>query len=308
MIGMKSRRRRRATRGLLVLAAGLAAGALCAAGAAPSFYHEGYARGRAGTVAIATAVPSGMGISAVQVPLMLAQTQAAGAGVNARASASAAGAGASEAAAGQATGGSGVSRISPARSIGASLILPGWGQHLTGHSGRARVFLATEAALIATFIGFRVQGEVRQDRYSDYAGLFAGVENAKGKSDGYYRNLGRYMSAADYEDDLARDARARFGDDIAQREAYVAARRPRPDEAWQWESRARREAFTEMRKESRSSFHRADQVIGVILLNHVLSAVDAGRLSRKGASGKALYVSPGPEGMNYVGLTWPLDE
>ena len=199
-------------------------------------------------------------------------------------------------------------RVSPARSIGASLLVPGWGQRLAGRAGRARAFLATEAVLIGVFIGLRIQGEVRQERYIDYAELFAGVREASGKSDGYYRNLGRYASTADYEDDLMRDARARYGDDIEQREAYVASRRPPADEAWLWESTAHREAFTEMRRGSRSSFHRADQMIGIILLNHLLSAVDAARLSRRGGSGKALYLSAGPDGTNYVGLSWPLDE
>ncbi len=210
--------------------------------------------------------------------------------------------------AGDAPAGAGRKRVSVAKSIGASLLMPGWGQHLAGRDGRARVFLATEAALIATIIGFRIQGEVRQERYIDYAEQFAGIVDASAKPDGYYRNLGRYASSADYEDDLMRDARALFGDDVAQREAYVDARRPPADEAWLWESTAHRGTFTEMRKESRNSFHRADQVIGVLILNHLLSAVDAARLSRRGSSDKALYLSTGPDGTSYVGLSWFLDE
>lgn len=220
-------------------------------------------------------------------------------------------AGAADEAAGEGDGASsaaGFRRLSAARSIGASLLVPGWGQHLAGRDGRARAFLTTEVVLIGAFIGFRIQGKVRQERYIDYAELFAGVAEADGKSDGYYRNLGRYPSTVEYEDDLMRDARARFGDDVEQREAYVADRRPEADEAWRWESEAHRKTFTEMRKDSRSSFHQADQVIGIILLNHILSAVDAGRLARRSDSGKALYLGAGPDGTSYVGLSWSFNE
>ncbi len=294
MSATKTRRCGRLSRGLILAAACLGACALSGAGATPDLYRDGYARGRAGAQA---GGEDGL-LTSPSLP----------AGVSAPWLAAGAGTGTGTAASQPAARGEAPRRPSAAKTIGASLLVPGWGQHLTGHRGRATAFLAAEAALIATWIGFRVQGEVRQDRYVDYAERFAAVQDARDKSDGYYRNLGRYLNAADYEDDLARDARARFGNDIEQREAYVAARRPSAEEAWQWDSRAHRDTFVEMRKASRSSFQHADQTIGVILLNHLLSAVDAGRLARKGASGRALYVRPGPDGTSYVGLTWPLDE
>jgi len=302
MSARKSRRCGRVFRATILAAAGLAVGAIGGAGATPGFYHDGYARGRADEPSLARYARG-------RADEPLAPASAAGLELSASWLA-AAGAGdpASGSPAPSAARASMPRRLTPAKTIGASLLFPGWGQYLTGHKGRATAFLVAEVSLIAAWIGFRVQGEVRQDRYGDYAELFAAVQDARDKSDGYYRNLGRYRSTADYVDDLARDARARFGDDIAQREAYVAARRPSADEAWQWASQAHRETFVEMRKASRSAFHRADQMIGVILLNHVLSAVDAGRLSRQGSSGRALYVRPGSDGTSYLGLVWPLDE
>ncbi len=200
--------------------------------------------------------------------------------------------------------------ISPIKAIGASLILPGWGQMLTGHRDRGKLFMVAEAAIAISFVAFRVQGEVRQNRYVDYAELFASVADADGRPDGYYRNLGRYTSSAEYEDELMREARARFGDDIAQREVYVAERMPAPDQAWEWRSQAHRDSYLEMRKDSRNSFRRSDQALGLALLNRVLSAVDAARSARRGegSAGRALYVRPGPDGTSYVGLSWPLDQ
>ncbi|MCK4304664.1 MAG: hypothetical protein KAY24_10545 [Candidatus Eisenbacteria sp.] len=177
---------------------------------------------------------------------------------------------------------------------------------MTGHTGRARLFFTAEAGILASYIVFQGQGHVRRDRYIDYAELFAGVSNIDGKEDFYYRNLGKYDSNAEYEDEIARSARAMYGEDLEKRLAYVDQYKPGPDEAWEWASIAHREMYLEMRKDSRNSFRWADNMLGVLLLNHVLSAVDAARSAQGGRPKSTLYATYGQEGRSYVGLSWDL--
>lgn len=196
--------------------------------------------------------------------------------------------------------------VSPLKAVAASLLIPGLGQLATGHKGRAKVFMAAEAAILVCFATFQVQGHVRMNRYIDYAELFAGVADAGGMEDWYYRNLGQYHSSADYVKSIARTARAMYGDDLEQRNAYIARYSPPADEIWNWRSEADRRDFLEQRKDSRNSFRRSDQMLGLALLNRVLSAVDAARLARGARSKQSLYAHMAVDGTSYVGLRWVL--
>jgi hypothetical protein len=204
------------------------------------------------------------------------------------------------------TGGQDRRSISRVKAMGASLLLPGLGQMLAGHPGRARLFMTAEAGILTSYVVFRVQGRVRKERYIEYAELFAGNDDVGGRQDWYYRNLGQYHSSEDYVDEIARSARAMYRDDIQQRDAYVAEHRPGPDEEWEWASEAHRLEYREMRKASRNALRHADLMIGIALLNRVLSAVDAAILMRTGAKNRGLYASGGADGTGYLGLAWEL--
>lgn len=198
-------------------------------------------------------------------------------------------------------------RMSRLRAVGASLILPGWGQRLVGHPRRAKAFMMTDLAIVTGYITFQVQGRVRRGDYVDYAEQFAAVGDADDKEDDYYWNLERYPSTDDYMDDVARTARAIYGDDVAAREEYIAANTPIESEIWEWESEAHREAFRDQRRASRHSFKWAGNMFGAAVINRIISAVEVALTSGGPSSDKVLYVAPGPEGTNYVGLSWILD-
>jgi len=197
--------------------------------------------------------------------------------------------------------------LSRLKLMAASLVLPGWGQWMAGHHDRARIFFAAEAGIAVSYVTFRVQGSIRRNRYIDYAEQFADIEDASDRPDAYYRNLARYGTSDDYIDDIARDARAIHGADLEARQAFIEAHRPSAEELWTWQSRAHREEFNEQRKSSRNSFRRADQMLGLALLNRLLSAVEVVRSMRGGRSNQALYVEPGPHGTQRVGLSWKLN-
>ena len=200
--------------------------------------------------------------------------------------------------AGRADGGGVVSRR---KAMGASLLIPGWGQHLAGRPVRGNVFLVAEAAIIVSFITGRVKGNINQNRYIDYAGDFAGVAEPDGRSDGYYQKLGSYISSDAYILSLRQTARAYYGDDLEAREQYIDHFRPSPEEAWLWPSDAYRENFLDLRKKSRNDYRNSDMMIGVAVVNRLLSAVDAARLVHKLNKQGAIYATM-EEDVGYLGV------
>ena len=193
------------------------------------------------------------------------------------------------------------------KALAASLLLPGLGQRATGHPDRARVFFAAEAAIVIGFVTSETQSYVLKRSYIEYADRFAGVGDIGDKPDWYYRNLGRYASSDEYLDDIARTARAIYGDDLAQREAYIARNAPGPGELWRWRSDADRSEYTDRRRASRSALRRADLLVGAALLNRVVSAVDAVRLTRHRGARSSFFYRPTEDGSGYLCVQWKLD-
>lgn len=193
------------------------------------------------------------------------------------------------------------------KAMGASMVLPGWGQLLTGHRDRARLFLTAEAMILISYVAFNVQGEVRKNGYIDYAEQFAGAGNVDDRPDWYYRNLADYNSSDEYLDDVERIARAMYGNDLERRREYVEKNSAGPDEAWEWESTADRLEYRSQRKASRNAFRSATHVLGIALLNRLVSAVDAAISASRGNRDRALYYQPTPDGGGYLCMRWMLD-
>jgi len=196
--------------------------------------------------------------------------------------------------------------VSRLKTIGASLLLPGLGHRLMGQDLRGNIFLVAEVAIITALITNKVRGNVRQDRYIDYAEQFAGIANADGRSDGYYQTVGTYISSDEYVNKLRTTARGLYGNDLEAREQYVDALRPTADEAWYWPSDAYRREFRDIRKTSRNAFRKADLMLGVALINRIFSAVDAARLVHKMNAKGTIYATM-EDDIGYFGVHIPFD-
>ena len=162
--------------------------------------------------------------------------------------------------------------------LGLSLLLPGLGHRALGHSTRAQILMTVEGGLWTAFGGFRLQGKIRKDRYADMAEIFAGVPNAHGRPDEYYRRLGSYRSSEEYNDEVRRDARARWGDDLQARAEYFERHKVPADQVWNWTSSAAWERYRHKRGASLLSYRRSRNMIGLALANRLLAAVDTQRL------------------------------
>lgn len=180
--------------------------------------------------------------------------------------------------------------------LGLSLLVPGLGHYSIGRGGRGQAFMAADAGAWGGFAGFRLQGHLRRNSYIDMAHIYGGVPSPEGRSDDYYRLVGEFGSSDQYDEEIRREARARYGDDIAAREAYFEAHRIPADQVWRWNSEADWSRYRDKRNASHLSYKRARYLLGLAIANRLLSAVDAMRLyhAHGKADGMSFYLTGDP--------------
>lgn len=155
-----------------------------------------------------------------------------------------------------------------------SLIVPGWGQYSLGRTNAALAFLGTEAALVGGMLALHAYGVSTRDDYRALAAAHAGVVGGHGHD--FYVDVGNWMSVDDYN---ARRLQERD----------FAAMYTDPADRWYWSSDAQRAAMETKRIKSDRAFNSMLYLVGGVVLNHVASAIHAGRMSaRLRESGSAL--------------------
>ena len=194
-------------------------------------------------------------------------------------------------------------RASGKKALLYSLLLPGWGELSMGHSGRATGFFIGEGAIWTNFVYWKVAGHLRRDDYVEQAMLNAGVGVDK-ESDDYWRLVGQFERSSgsgpgSYEEDLRREARDTYPGDPAAQDAFVAAKLPTGNRAWDWSSSDLQSSYQAMRENSRRAFNRAQYSFAAAILNRIVSVVDV-QLLRHKASKEAESRLDAPETRFYA--------
>lgn len=149
---------------------------------------------------------------------------------------------------------------SRARAFLQSLILPGWGQHYAESRTMMKVFAASEAIFLGSFLWFKSRHNGLEDDLRTFAATHAGVQPG-GKSDSYFVDVGNYDNIFEYN-----QAQLRNRD--------VEALYPETDAfLWQWDSTENREEFEDIRVRSDRAQNRSQFTLAVIFLNHLVSAI-----------------------------------
>lgn len=174
-----------------------------------------------------------------------------------------------------------------------SLAVPGAGEYYAGSKKAATVFFGAECTLWAVFGGFKSYGIAWEHDYRIYAAAHAAVLDPAGKGHDYYANIENYMTVVDYNDAKLqqRDLRALYPEG--------------PGYDWKWDSVESRRRFEQMRIRSDRALRNSTFVIGGIVLNHLISGIDAIRVTRRNAASSGEGVKVGvagfPEG---GGMVW----
>ncbi|OQX92461.1 MAG: hypothetical protein B6D58_02880 [candidate division Zixibacteria bacterium 4484_95] len=190
-----------------------------------------------------------------------------------------------------------------------SLILPGAGQYYIGDGVKTKLFLGIEAGTWISYFGFRKYGSFKKEAAKGWAVLKAGACPNN--------NDDRYWVKMTYYDN--RDRNEGYGEFGYNQMASVVEREnailfpETPEYYWNWDNKADRQKYRNLRNQSKTAYDRADITIGILIANHVISAVQAywgaGKYNRRqefSLSGFKMYYSFNPDFENpsvIIGLT-----
>ena len=198
----------------------------------------------------------------------------------------------------------------------ASLLVPGTGQLLGGHA-RGAVYLVAEALLITRALTLNAEGRRDQERYRELATVVARAPYDPVMQDTvfeYYEQMGRWVESGPFDTDpgpalvppddertyngqIWELARTTFFPDPAQEPApdspeyqralaFYASRAIGPNFQWSWRNAGlEQDLYRQTISASDEAFRGATTTLGILLVNHLLSAVDAfitARLTRNG--------------------------
>ena len=148
-----------------------------------------------------------------------------------------------------------------------SLVLPGWGEYSLDNQIRGRIFVLSETVLLLAILGSYSVAQRQETEYKAYAAEHAGIDLI-GKDRQFWVDIGNYLSLFTFNEEHLRwrDFNALYEDNDTW--------------AWSWDSSNNRERFENTRIASDSWRLRGSFLIGGVVLNHIVSAIDALYLSK----------------------------
>ena len=143
-----------------------------------------------------------------------------------------------------------------------SLIVPGWGEYTLGYEKRAKIMALTESFIFISILGSYSNANRTEINYQAYAAQHAGV-NIAGKNRQFWIDIGNYLSLDQFNEE-----HLRWRD-------FNAIYEQNNDWNWSWDDDGNRKSFEKMRIKSDTWKLRGSFLIGGMVLNHIISAVDA---------------------------------
>jgi hypothetical protein len=145
-----------------------------------------------------------------------------------------------------------------------SLLIPGMGELYAENFASGKYFLVAEGVLWLGYAAMEIHGNGLRDDARVFAVANAGI-SAEGKDDQFFVDVGNFLTIDDYNDKKLRDREPeKLYDPLA---GY----------AWRWNSDAARMTFREQRVASETMYNNQKFVGAAILINHVISAINAAR-------------------------------
>jgi len=146
-----------------------------------------------------------------------------------------------------------------------SLLLPGMGELYADSYGSGKYFTIADGVLWGTLIGMSAYSNWQEDNYKTYAASLADVVNDGNKDEDFYANIGDYTSVFSYNDQKALE---RNFDEMYDEEANF----------WKWNSTDERRTYRDMWNSSETASNNIQFVVGGLILNRIVSAINAARL------------------------------
>lgn len=143
-----------------------------------------------------------------------------------------------------------------------SAILPGAGEYYLGAKRKARVFFVVEAISWIGFVSFQTYSGWKKDDFVRFAAVNANAQ-LEDKSDEFHDLVGSY-------DDI--DEANTVGRIETPEQEFLE---DTPENHWRWTNSADRDIYRTLKNSSREAGRRADFMFGAIIVNRIVSVVDA---------------------------------
>ncbi len=163
-------------------------------------------------------------------------------------------------------GGSSAERKSIGLAAVYSLLLPGMGELYVDRYDMGKYFTIAEGALWVGLAGVNLHANSMQDDARRYAAEHAGTPFT-GKNDQYFVDISNFNTIYQFNEQVLRDRNPQKLYD------------PMSSDYWSWDSDANRNLFRDQRVAADKMFNNTRFVVAAIVVNHVVSAINAARLA-----------------------------
>lgn len=165
-----------------------------------------------------------------------------------------------------------------------SLAFPGWGHYYVNKSNwtRGKYHLGAEAGLVLSFLGLHIHSNNLQQNWYGYARTEAGI-NIEGRNRSLQLAVGDFNNLSSYND---YQARSRNWDQFIE---------DTPENRWSWDSETERSRYNNLRNRFENIDQQLPALIGLMVVNRVVSAISAYNRARKMSSqstAASFYLSP----------------
>lgn len=158
--------------------------------------------------------------------------------------------------------------VSMGKAILYSALVPGWGEYYVGHHNKAKYFFAAEVLTWVGFISYRTYGSWKKQDFIRFASERA---NAKldGRDDAFLDLVGFYSDIDQY------NTLGRVSDP---ERPYLF---DTPENHWHWQNEKDRASYRTLKNRSREAYRRANFMIGLAIVNRLISMIDAAHDARR---------------------------
>lgn len=150
---------------------------------------------------------------------------------------------------------------SPALAMLYSFLIPGMGELYAGDYSTGKYFTAADGILWGTFAGFQIYGNNQRNNYKSFAQTNAGAL-IDGKDADYFANIGIYPSLDEYNTQMLLN---RNFDKTYNPVTHY----------WNWINPDQRKEYRDMWTSSESAFTNVRFVAGALILNRIISIINA---------------------------------
>lgn len=152
----------------------------------------------------------------------------------------------------------------PGLAIIYSLILPGMGEMYADGYDSGMYFTIAEGVLWGTLTGFNIYANQQKDNYKAFAAASGGV-SLEGKDDVFFATIGEYLDIDQFNRDM--ELNRDFGEVYSTDTHY-----------WKWDDNTERREYRNMWTSSENAFNNIRFIVGAMILNRLISAINAVRL------------------------------